>query len=176
MGLDGWSSAAGRERWMRDEQRAVADVRAAAGGAPALRIVVGENNSDLATTVSLLLESEPDMCCCTAVSSGEAVLNSVDVHAPNAFILDLSLDDGPSLPVIAKLRARLPRAVIVVFTGYRNPMLTEQCLQAGANDVVVKTGDIDALIEALRRAAARTETQASHSGRSAASAGASSLS
>lgn len=121
--------------------------------APALRIVIGENNTDLATTVSLLLESEPDMRCCAAVSSGSAVLRTLEEHSPNAFILDLSLDDGPSLPLISTLRARVPQAAIVVFTGYRNPALNEQCLQAGANEVVVKTGDIDALIEALRRAA-----------------------
>ncbi len=126
------------------------------GTAPALRIVIGENNSDLATTVCLLLESEPDMCCCATAASGSAVLAAIEQHTPNAFILDLSLDDGPSLPLISKLRERVPEAVIVVFTGYRNHALNEQCLRAGANDVVVKSGDIDALIQALRRAARPT--------------------
>jgi DNA-binding NarL/FixJ family response regulator len=139
---------------MRDEPRTAADKRIASGTAPALRIVIGENNSDLATTVSLLLGSEADMCCCAAVASGSAVLAAIDEHAPNAFILDLSLDDGPSLPLISKLRERLPQAAIIVFTGYRNSQLNEQCLRAGANEVVVKTGDIDTLIDALRRAAA----------------------
>lgn len=135
------------------EARAAMDTPTAAGSEPALRIVIGENNADLATTVSLLLESEPDMRCCAAVSSGSEVLRTLEEHSPNAFILDLSLDDGPSLPLISTLRSRVPQAVIVVFTGYRNSMLNEQCLQAGANEVVVKTGDIDALIDALRRGA-----------------------
>jgi len=137
------------------EVRAAMDARNASGTESPLRIVIGENNTDLATTVSLLLESEPDMSCCATVSSGSAVLRTLEEHSPNAFILDLSLDDGPSLPLISTLRARMPQAAIVVFTGYRNPVLNEQCLQAGANEVVVKTGDIDALIEALRRAAPR---------------------
>ena len=119
----------------------------------ALRIVIGENNTDLATTVALLLDSESDMHCCATVSSASAVLGVLEQHAPNAFVLDLSLDDGPSLPLIATLRARQPQAVIIVFTGYQNPVLTEQCLRAGADEVVVKSGDIDNLIEALRRAA-----------------------
>ncbi len=137
------------------EVRAAMDARNADRSEPRLRIVIGENNTDLATTVSLLLESEPDMSCCAAVSSASAVLGTLEEHSPNAFILDLSLDDGPSLPLISTLRARLPQAAIVVFTGYRNPVLNQQCLQAGANEVVVKTGDIDALIEALRRAASQ---------------------
>ena len=138
---------------MREVRAAMDEIRNQSGSEPALRIVIGENNTDLATTVSLLLESEPDMRCCAAVSSGGALLRTLEEHSPNAFILDLSLDDGPSLPLISTLRARLPQAAIVVFTGYRNPMLNEQCLQAGANEVVVKTGDIDSLIGALRRAA-----------------------
>ncbi len=91
----------------------------------ALSIVVGENNPDL---------------------------EAAERHAPNAFVLDLSLDDGSSLPLISRLRERLPHAGIVVFTGYKSPALNEQCVRAGANAVVVKTGEIDELTEALRRA------------------------
>jgi DNA-binding NarL/FixJ family response regulator len=146
------------------EVRSAMEVRNASRSEPPLRIVIGENNTDLATTVSLLLESEPDMSCCAAVSSASAVLGTLEEHAPNAFVLDLSLDDGPSLPLISTLRARLPHSAIVVFTGYRNPVLNEQCLQAGANEVVVKTGDIDALIEALRRAASQAQAAAPDAG------------
>jgi DNA-binding NarL/FixJ family response regulator len=103
---------------------------------PALRILIGENNSDLAMTLSLLLDAEPDMHCVSTVASGRAVLHAVDEYAPNAFILDLSLDDGSSLPLIGILRQRLPHAVIVVFTGHRNELLSEQCVRAGANSVV----------------------------------------
>jgi DNA-binding NarL/FixJ family response regulator len=118
-----------------------------------LRILIGENNADLATTLNLLLDSEPDMHCVDTANSSEAVLRGVDEHAPNAFILDLSLDDGSSLPLIRVLRERLPRAAIVVFTGHKNEMLNEQCVLAGANSVVVKTSDFEKLTAALREAA-----------------------
>ncbi len=117
-----------------------------------LHIVIGENNADLAMTLRLLLEAEPDMRCIATASSVSAVLRSLEEHSPNAFILDLSLDDGSSLPLISTLRERLPRAAIVVYTGHRNTMLTEQCVRAGANAVVVKTGEIEELTGALRRA------------------------
>jgi|HubBroStandDraft_6_1064221.scaffolds.fasta_scaffold46716_4 DNA-binding NarL/FixJ family response regulator len=120
---------------------------------PELRILIGENNSDLATTLNLLLDAEPDMhCVCTASSSG-AVLRALEEHAPNAFILDLSLDDGSSLPLIGTLRAQLPGAAIVVFTGHKNELLNEQCVRAGADSVVVKTGEFPELTAALRSAA-----------------------
>jgi two-component system OmpR family response regulator len=120
---------------------------------PSLRIVIGENNADLALTLGLLLDAEPDMRCVATGASGSAVLAAVDEHSPNAFILDLSLDDGPSLPLIPVLRERLPGAVIVVFTGHRNESLKEHCLRAGADALVVKAGEFEELTAALRRSA-----------------------
>jgi DNA-binding NarL/FixJ family response regulator len=118
-----------------------------------LRLVIGENNADLALTLRFLLDAEPDISCLATVSSGTAVLAAIEAHSPNGFILDLSLDDGSSLPLIATLRARVPRAVIVVYTGHKNSMLDEQCLRSGADAVVLKSGDIDQLMAVLRQAA-----------------------
>lgn len=120
-----------------------------------LRLVIGENNSDLAMTLSLLLDGEPDIQCVATVGSSTAVLGTLDRAAPNAFVLDLLLDDGSSLPLIATLRARLPQAAIIVHTGYKNGVLEEQCLRAGADAVVLKTGDIDELTAAVRGAGER---------------------
>lgn len=122
-----------------------------------LRLLIGENNEDLATTLSLLLDAEPGMKCVATAASAAGVLEALESARPNAFILDLSLDDGSSLPLIGALRQKLPGAVLIVHTGYRSDGLERQCLQAGADRVIVKTGDIDELIAALREAAASRE-------------------
>jgi DNA-binding NarL/FixJ family response regulator len=116
----------------------------------ALRVVVGENNSDLALTLKLLLDAEPDIDCLGTASSSREVLQMARELAPNAFVIDFSLDDGSSLPLIRSLRGLSPAAVIVVYTGYANGVVTEQCLHAGADSVVVKTGEFDELATALR--------------------------
>ena len=122
-----------------------------------LRVVIGENNADLATTLMLLLDAEPDIRCVATAASGAAVLVALESYAPNAYVLDLSLDDGSSLPLIATLRARQPQAVIIVHTGHRSELLVQQCVSTGADAVVLKTGDIDALTAALRQAARRPD-------------------
>jgi DNA-binding NarL/FixJ family response regulator len=126
-----------------------------ARGGESLRIVVGENNADLAMTLTMLIDDEPDMHCVGTASSTRAVLGALEEHSPNAFILDLSLDDGSSLPLLGILRQRLPAAVIVVFTGHKNDLLNEQCVRAGANSVVVKSGDFEELTSALRNGLAQ---------------------
>src|SRR5579863_7179761 len=121
-----------------------------ADSAAELRLVIGENNEDLAMTLSMLLGAEPDIRAIATVASSTAVLALLESEDPNAFVLDLSLDDGSSLPLITTLRSRIPQAVIIIHTGYQNESLEEQCLKAGADGVVVKTGDIDTLTAALR--------------------------
>jgi DNA-binding NarL/FixJ family response regulator len=118
-----------------------------------LRVLIGENNADLAMTLTFLLDESQDIRCVASASSNRAVLEAVEAHAPNAFVLDLSLDDGSSLPLIQQLRERLPAAAIVVYTGHKNTLLEQQCLKAGADAVVVKGGAIEELTAALRRAA-----------------------
>ncbi|HEY1724300.1 MAG TPA: response regulator transcription factor [Steroidobacteraceae bacterium] len=131
--------------------------------AESLRIVIGENNPDLAGTLRLLLDAEPDMQCVAIVASSRDLLAAVAEHSPNAFIVDLSLDDGSSLPLIPKLRQQLPRAAIVVFTGHKNEVLSEHCLRAGADAVVVKSAAFEELAAALR-ASARRPSSAGGSG------------
>jgi DNA-binding NarL/FixJ family response regulator len=124
------------------------------GPHPTLRLVIGENNADLAMTLTMLFDAEPGIECVAIAASGAAVVAALEAHSPNGFVLDLSLDDGSSLPLIATLRERSPHSVIVVHTGYKSDELDERCLRSGADEVVLKTGDIDALTAALRRAAA----------------------
>jgi DNA-binding NarL/FixJ family response regulator len=133
----------------------MADITGAAAtpAQEALRVIIGENNADLALTLTLLLDAEPDIRCLATANSASAVIQAVDRYSPNAFVLDLSLDDGSSMPLIATLRARLPQAAIVIYTGHKNHVLDEQCLRCGADAVVLKTGDIEQLTAALRRAA-----------------------
>jgi DNA-binding NarL/FixJ family response regulator len=119
-----------------------------------LRILIAENNADLVATLRLLLECEPEMRVLGAARSGRELLRLAGELDPNAFIVDFSLDDGSSLPVVTQLRGQWPQAVIVIFTGYRNPVLNEQCRAAGADAVVVKTGEIEELTTALRSKAA----------------------
>ena len=84
---------------------------------PTLRLVIGENNADLATTMTMLFDAEPGIECVAIAASGAAVVAALEAHSPNGFVLDLSLDDGSSLPLIAMLRERSPQAVIVVSHG-----------------------------------------------------------
>ncbi len=114
------------------------------------QIGLGENNTDLATTLAQLLDMQPDMRCAGTAASCSAVLQVAQQLTIDAWLLDLALDDGSSLALIPEPRGIHPPAVIVVVTGLKSAQLTQQCLSAGADAVLAKDGQIQTLLTVLR--------------------------
>ena len=114
-------------------------------------IGVGENQVDLAQVLALLLDMQADMRCSGSAATCAGVLQLAQAAAIDGWLLDLTLDDGSSLPLIAALRAAHPRAAIVVMTGLCSAAIDTSCLSAGADAVVPKDGQVLRLLAALRQ-------------------------
>ena len=120
---------------------------------PKLRIVIGENHADLAISLSMLLDLQQDMQCVGTGASTTEVQRLAQELDPDAFVLDLSLDDGSSVPLIRSLRSERPFSALIAYTGHSDPVLTAQCTEAGCDAVVTKAGPVDDLINAIRNSA-----------------------
>ena len=120
-----------------------------------LRIAIGENQADLAESLRLLIDLQDDMQCVGHAGSSSSLLALAAEQSPDLYILDLSLDDGSSIPAMKALREQQPHCAIVAFTGLANTALVEQCLLAGCDSVVAKAGNIDGLLAVVRNVAAQ---------------------
>lgn len=70
--------------------------------------------------------------------------------APPAFaVVDLRLDDGNGLDVVAQLKALRPDARVVVLTGYGNIATAVTAVKMGALDYLAKPADADDILAAL---------------------------
>lgn len=118
-----------------------------------LSIVIGENHADLAISLAMLIDLQQDMRCVGTGASTPEVQRLAQEHEPDVFVLDLSLDDGSSVPLIRSLRAERPFCALIAYTGHSDPVLTEQCTEAGCDAVVTKAGPVDDLINAIRSSA-----------------------
>lgn len=116
------------------------------------RVAIGENHPDLAESLCMLLDFQDDLQSVGSGSSSEALLDLEQREKPDAFVLDLSLDDGSSIPLMKTLRAARPDCALIAYTGHSNPVLTEQCLKAGCDKVVTKAGPVEELLDAIRAA------------------------
>ena len=70
-------------------------------------------------------------------------------HQPTHAVLDMKLEDGNGLDLVAELRAQRPDIRIVMLTGYGNLTTAVSAIKAGAVDYLAKPADPDDIIKAL---------------------------
>lgn len=122
---------------------------------PPVRVLVAEDNDDLRRVLAVIVDAEPDLRCVGSVARPDEVLPAARESRPDVVVLDLLLDGGSSLHVIRELHAELPRAQVVMHSGYGSDITERETRRRGAAAFVVKTGDYDALLGAIRSAAQR---------------------
>ncbi len=76
-------------------------------------------------------------------------LRIADAAPPAYAVVDLRLEDGNGLDVIAKLRETRPDARAIVLTGYGNIASAVTAVKAGAVDYLSKPADADDVFNAL---------------------------
>jgi two-component system response regulator RegA len=86
------------------------------------------------------------------VRSGHSVAEGLDLirqKAPAFAIVDMRLEDGNGLDVIAELARARPTARAIVLTGYGNIATAVSAVKLGAVDYLAKPADADDVTDAL---------------------------
>ena len=81
--------------------------------------------------------------------SGQAFLDSLDVHRPHCLILDLYMPGLNGLQVLEQLRAAGSDLPAVVITAHDHPQMQGQCIAAGATACLSKPLSEQQLLEAI---------------------------
>ncbi len=85
----------------------------------------------------------------TPVASVAAARAAADLQPPAYAVVDLRLEDGNGLEVVAALRERRPDARIVVLTGYGAIASAVAAVKIGATDYLAKPADANDVTSAL---------------------------
>lgn len=118
-----------------------------------INIMIAEDNEDLRATMVALLGTESDLRCVAETDELNQVSALATATAPRVIILDVELNGQSSLPRLGRLRRELPDARFVIYSGHALPELIDAALAAGACEYVLKSGDPDELVRAVRRCA-----------------------
>jgi two-component system response regulator DesR len=119
----------------------------------AIRVLVAEDNEDLRRVLGDLIDAEPGLRCVGRVASPDQVLPLARETSPHVVVLDLLLEGGSSMHVIRELKAVLPTAEVVMYSGYGSDVTERESKRRGAAAFVVKSGDFEPLLAAIRRVA-----------------------
>ena len=86
----------------------------------------------------------------TAESTTEG-LAKVHANAPAFAVVDMRLNDGNGLDVVALIRKKKPDSKVIVLTGYGNIATAVNAVKLGAVDYLAKPADADDIFAAFTR-------------------------
>lgn len=132
---------------------AAAPTSAPPAGAPAIRVVVGDDHSLMRRNLRLLLESEDRVEVVAEAGDLSSAVRHVHGHRPHVLVLDLSRPNGMTLETIRRLHGQAPDTGIVVLSLDDDVAFAQQAIEAGALGYVLKDHADAELREAVRRAA-----------------------
>ena len=115
------------------------------------RVLVVEDVPELSRLLEMTFELDGRFVPVGTATSGGAALDLAARARPDAVVLDLAIDGVDGIGVLPSLRALLPEARIIVFTGHDDAQLRQQAMDAGASSWVLKGGDLSGLLDELSR-------------------------
>jgi len=117
-----------------------------------VKVLVVEDVPELSRLLEMTFELDGRFVPVGTATSGGVALDLAARERPDAVVLDLAIDGVDGIGVLPSLRALLPNARIIVFTGHDNPELRDRAMQAGASAWVLKGGDLGGLLDELSSA------------------------
>ncbi len=112
-----------------------------------MKLLIIEDDINLATTLARRL-TKLGYVCEMAHNCSDA-LKTASGFLPSHVLLDMKLDQDNGLTLIGPLRNQLPKAQIVLLTGFASIASAVEAMRLGANDYLTKPVDMASLNQAL---------------------------
>lgn len=122
--------------------------------APAIRILLAEDQGMMRGALATLLDLEPDMTVVSTVDRGDLVLPAAASTRPDVAILDIEMPGLDGISAAAQLAEHRPECAVVIVTTFGRPGYLRRALEAGARGFLVKDGPVEELARAIRRVVA----------------------
>lgn len=114
------------------------------------RLLIADDHGLMREVMACFLEAAPDLEVVAEAEDGREAVALAQQFQPDAVLMDISMPQMNGLEATRQIASLLPNTKILVITASRNESLVEQLLEAGAAGFVLKTGDTDELLAAVR--------------------------
>lgn len=116
------------------------------------RVLVADNNADLAQMLGEIIRMEGSLDFAGHVLTGTDALSRVASERIDVLVLDLGLEDLHGFDVLERVVNSGSRTKVIVHSGHASPELAAHAKHKGAVAYVVKDGDVNTLLAAIRAA------------------------
>jgi DNA-binding NarL/FixJ family response regulator len=118
-----------------------------------IRVVLIEDNDVFRQALQLLLGERGDIEIVAAEPTGERAVELCREHSADVLLVDYRLPGDDGVQVARRVRAECPDVSVVVLSAAVGERELEALQEAGAVATVGKDEPLDAIIEAIKRAA-----------------------
>jgi len=115
-----------------------------------IRILLADDHHIVRAGVRQLLEGANDLQVIAEAGNGEEAQALIRQHKPDVAVLDIQMPKASGIEVTRWVRSHMPEVGVLILTAYDDDPYVMAVLQAGANGYVLKTGQADELIQAVR--------------------------
>jgi DNA-binding NarL/FixJ family response regulator len=121
-----------------------------------IRVLLADDDEDFLVSLQELIDEQRELSVVGTATDGLAAIELVDELDPDAAVLDLHMPLLDGVSTVARLRRDHPHLCLIALTGDEAPALHRAAKDSGADDVLLKTQLVGALVDRLT--AARTTT------------------
>jgi len=119
-----------------------------------IRVLLADDDEGFLASVQELVEGQHELSVVGTATDGLAAIELVDELDPDAAVLDLHMPLLDGVSTVARLRRDHPNLCLIALTGDDAPALHRAAKESGADDVLLKTQLVDALVDRLTAARA----------------------
>lgn len=120
---------------------------------PLLRVAIADDQTLLRSTLSLLVNSQPDMTVVGEAVNGQEAFQLVSREHPDVLLLDIRMPGQNGLDALADLRKNqaFTTTKIIILTMYELDDYVRDALRLGADGYILKDNQPEQILDAIRR-------------------------
>ncbi|MDQ1372945.1 MAG: two-component system, NarL family, nitrate/nitrite response regulator NarL [Actinomycetota bacterium] len=117
-----------------------------------LRVVVADDETDVCLMLRIQLGAQPDIDVVGVAADGAEALSLCRQLMPDVVVMDLLMPVMNGFQAIESLQQELPGVALVAYTGVAGEFVRQE-MERVRVPLVLKSGDISPLADAVRKAA-----------------------
>ena len=118
-----------------------------------IRLLIADDQEVLRSGVKAMLAGT-EIKVVAEAATGQAAVKYALEHEVDVVLLDVRMPDGDGLTALGRMKLDKPDLPVLMFSGYDNPMYVARAVALAASGYLLKDCTRDALLSAIRRAAA----------------------
>jgi DNA-binding NarL/FixJ family response regulator len=116
------------------------------------RAIVADNHPLFRAALTGLLREHPGLEVIAEAADGQEALECCRCFRPDLVVMDVRLPEVDGLEATRAIKQELPRTVVLLLSGYGDPDILTDALEAGAAGYILKSATPQQITEAIRKA------------------------